>query len=60
MVLIHIHTELEAVDVDRLVAVGARKLICPWEEDTGEKKEYFQFFALPGICPLTGTLLDDE
>ena len=58
--LLLVRLELSQEQVDRLVAVGAKKLLRSWEEDSEEQKEYFEFFAPAGTCPLTGTLRDDE
>ncbi|CAK7227195.1 hypothetical protein SCUCBS95973_006461 [Sporothrix curviconia] len=46
--------------IPSLVAVGASNLVCPWDEDTDEQKEYFSYFAPEGTCPLTCELLEDE
>ncbi|EPE02604.1 hypothetical protein F503_06580 [Ophiostoma piceae UAMH 11346] len=46
--------------LDNLAAVGVKKMVYPWDEDTAEQREYFSFFAQPGACPLTCILLEEE
>lgn len=47
-------------DLNSLIAVGAQKLVCPWDDDTDEQKEYFTHFMAAGSCPLTGELYEEE
>ena len=46
--------------IANLVAAGVKKMLCPWDEDTEDQREYFSYFAQPGACPLTCQLLDEE
>lgn len=48
-----------ALTLHYLIAVGVKKLLVSWDEGTEEQKEYFQFFAPAGACPLTAELLED-
>lgn len=46
----------------RLVALGLRKLLIPWEENTPEQREYYGLLTKEGTDPLTislDTLGDD-
>ncbi|CAK7204874.1 hypothetical protein SEUCBS139899_007636 [Sporothrix eucalyptigena] len=46
--------------VSLLVKAGVKKMLRPWNEDTDDQKEFFEFFAEPGTCPLTGELFDED
>ncbi|OAX78741.1 hypothetical protein ACJ72_06951 [Emergomyces africanus] len=51
--ILELRQELSDQAVSDFISIGGRKLILPWEQNTPEQREYFEYFADSGVDPLS-------